>query len=184
MVATPRPGGRTARTKRAAYQAAAALVAERGHDAVTMTDIAQRAGVAATSLYRRWGDVRVLIMEAAVEQLMAEQPLPDTGSLREDLRVWARRIAASLRSREGSSFFRALVATAPAMGADGGRIAALRPRLEQIATMLERARLRGESAPPVDEVLDHLLAPLYVRAMFGAPRDEAFAERLADRLTD
>jgi hypothetical protein len=48
--------------------------------------------------------------------------------------------------------------------------------------MLARARERGEKTPSTAEVLDHLLSPLYVRALFGAPADEAFAERLVERL--
>lgn len=183
MTVIPRPGGRSARIKTATFEAAAGLIAERGHEPITMTDIAERAGVAVTSLYRRWGDVRVLLMEAAVEQLMRERPLPDTGSLREDLRTWARAIAANLGRPEGSSFFRVVVATAMPAGAEGlARTAALDPRIEQIATMLERARRRGENAPSVAEVLDHLLAPIYIRTLFGLPADEAFAEQLADRL--
>ena len=167
------------------FDAVTALVAERGHEAIAMTDISQRAGVAATSLYRRWGDVRTLLMEVAVEQLMAESPLPDTGSLREDLRTWARRIARGLRAPSGSPFFRTLVATSPPPGAGGmARVAALGPRLEQIATLLDRAHARGEAAPPLMDVIDHLLAPLYMRTLFGTPIDDAFAEHLADRLCD
>ena len=64
MATKSRPGGRTARTKDAVFEAVASLVSERGHAAVSMTDIADRAGVAVTSLYRRWGDVRVLTMES------------------------------------------------------------------------------------------------------------------------
>jgi len=183
MTVIPRPGGRSTRTKQATFEAAAALLGERGHAEITMTDIAERAGLAATSLYRRWGDVRVLLMEVAVEKLMREQPLPDTGSLRGDLRAWARNIAAGLSSHDGSSFFRTLVATAMPPGADGSaRTAALARRATQIATMLERARQRGERAPEVAEVLDHLLAPLYMRTLFGTPADETLAEQLADRL--
>ena len=183
MTVIPRPGGRSARTKGATFAAAAALLAERGHHEITLADIAERAGLAVTSLYRRWGDVRVLLMEVAVEQLMREQPLPDTGSLRGDLRAWSRTIAANLGSREGSPFFRAFVATAMPAGVGGSaRTAALNPRIEQIATMLERARQRGETVPTVAEVLDHLLAPIYMRTLFGAPADEGIAEQLADRL--
>src|SRR4051794_10052029 len=98
MTVKSRPGGRTARNKAAVFEAAAALLAERGHEAVTITDIAERAGVAATSLYRRYGDIRALIMEVAVERLTRERPLPDTGSLRGDLRGWARAIATGMAS--------------------------------------------------------------------------------------
>jgi len=182
MTAKPRPGGRSARNKAAIFEAAAALLAERGHEAVTMTDIAERAGMAATSLYRRWGDVRALMMEVAVEKLVRERPLPDTGSLRGDLLAWARPIATSLASREGSSFFRTVIATTPA-GADGSmRRAALKPRSEQMKLMLERARQRGEKPPDVVELVDYVLAPLYMRALFGMPLSKAVADRLVDRL--
>ena len=183
MTGKTRPGGRTARTKEMVFEAVAALIAERGYGNIAMTDIAERAGVAATSLYRRWGDVRLLVLEVAVEDLMRERPLPDTGSLRGDLIAWGRSIAAGLASREGSSFFRALVATMMPAGTDeSARSAVLTPRSKQISTMLARARERGEKAPSTSEVLDHMLAPLYVRALFGSPADEAFAESLVERL--
>src|SRR3954451_6279341 len=153
MAAKPRPGGRSARNKAAVFEAAAALLAERGHDSISMTDIAERAGMAPTSLYRRWGDVRALMMEVAVEKLMRERPLPDTGSLRGDLVAWARPIATSLASREGSSFFRAAIATATPAGADGSlRRAALNRRREQMELMLERARRRDEKPPDVADL--------------------------------
>lgn len=183
MTGKSRPGGRTARTKEAVFEAVASLLAERDVHEISMTDVAERAGVAATSLYRRWGDVRVLVMEVAVEELLREHPLPDMGSLRADLTAWARRVAKSLGSREGPAFFRALVATTMPRGThEAARTAALAPRSKQISTMLERARQRGEKTPSTSEVLDHLLAPLYVRTLFGAPPDEAFAESLVERL--
>ena len=183
MAVKTRPGGRTARTKAAVFEAVTTLVTERGYAGLAMTDIAARAGVAATSLYRRWGDVRALIMEVAVEQLVREHPLPDTGSLKGDLRSWARAIAAGLGSPAGSTFFQAFIATAMPAGADNtGRMGALQPRIDEIATMLARARKRGEKPPSIDDVVDILLAPLYTRALFGTPANEAFAEKLVKRL--
>ncbi|THD61854.1 TetR-like C-terminal domain-containing protein [Phenylobacterium sp.] len=182
-MATPRPGGRTARTKAQAFEAAAALLAERDAADIAMTDIAGRAGVAATSLYRRWGDVRSLLTEMAVERLMEDSPLPDTGSLEGDLRTWGRTVAQSLCSREGSAFFRILIATAPTEDADRvGRITALGPRIQQIYDLITRALERGEPAPGVMDVTDYLLAPIYVRALFGVPADQSVADRLVDRL--
>lgn len=148
-----------------------------------MVEVAERAGVAPTSLYRRWRDVRALIAEAAVERLMREQPMPDTGSLRGDMVGWARAAAVRIGS-DDSILLRALAANVVSGGgAEGqGRSEALRPRGQQIAAMLERARERGEVAPPAAEVLDHVLAPLYMRALFGSPVDADYAEKLVDRL--
>jgi len=70
----------------------------------------------------------------------------------------------------------------PAGTDESARSAVLTPRSKQISTMLARARERGEKTPSTSEVLDHLLAPLYVRALFGSPANEAFAETLVERL--
>jgi len=66
-------------------------------------------------------------------------------------------------------------------GAEGStRTAALQRRLDQVALMLERARARGEEPPPLTDVMDHLLVPLYARAVRCS--GEALAERLVERL--
>jgi len=176
---TTRPGGRTAQTRAAVFAAVEALLAEKPPAEVSMVEIAERAGVAATSLYRRWGDVRTLLMEVAVEQLTRDSPLPDTGSLRGDLTAWATAVAAGLANPPGSLFFRVYVGTAPSSGDENsGRAQAVMRRIEQIDAMLGRARARGETAPHVLEVTDHLLGPIYMRALFGVPADEDTAEGL------
>lgn len=187
MSTTPTPktrtGGRSARVREAVFEAASALLLERGLGGVSMPDVAQRAGVAATSLYRRWGGVTELLMDLAVDRLGQDFPLPDTGALAQDLSIWGRGIARSLRSPEGSAFFRVLLATSPASGGDAAaRAGALHRRFGDIDAMLERARMRGEAVPTAWEVIDHLLAPLYVRALMGAPQDETYAQGLIDRL--
>jgi AcrR family transcriptional regulator len=173
------------RTQEAVFGAVRDLLTKKEPAAVSMVEIAERAGVAATSLYRRWGDVRTLLTEVAVEQVMRDSPLPDTGTLKGDLTAWAKTIAAGLASREGSMFFRVYVGAAPRSPEEGSsRARAIGGRLEQIDAMLERARQRGEHAPNVLEVTDHLLAPLYMRALFGAPADERAAAGLVDYLLE
>src|SRR5580704_12057071 len=108
-----RPGGRTAQNRAAVFAAVEDLLREKEPRAISMVEIAGRAGVAPTSLYRRWGDVRTLLTEVAVDGLMRDTPLPDTGSLRGDLSAWARNIAASLSNPRGSVFFRVYVGAVP-----------------------------------------------------------------------
>lgn len=178
-----RPGGRTAQTRSAVFSAVGSLLAEKSPADISMTEIAERAGVAATSLYRRWGDVRTLMTEVAVERLMQVAPLPDTGTLRGDLVTWARSVAASLDAPGGSAFFRVYVGAAPRSREEGlQRVQAMSGRLQQIAEMLERAEARGEAAPSVTEVADHVLAPLYMRALFGVPPSAEAAEGFVDFL--
>ena len=165
------------------FDVAAALLTEKEPGSIAMTEIAERAGVAVTTLYRRWREVGSLLLEVAVGQLNREHPLPDTGSLSGDLRVWAQKTATALRSKRGSALFKVIVASAARGGVrDPARVRAMEPRVKQIEAMLKRASERGEQAPPASEVLDNLLAPLYFRALFGAPGDRTLAAGLARML--
>ncbi len=179
-MSSTRTGGRSAIVRAKVLAAASDLVATKGLQNVTMPEIAQRAGVAATSLYRRWGDVGSLLLDMAVERLAHRWPLPDEGSIEEDLKCWSERIALGLNSPEEPNFLRVLLATWGV--APEKRIKALAPRVEQLQNMLQRSRARGEATPSVDDLVDHLLAPLYMRALFGLPIDKIFAEQLVERL--
>src|SRR5260370_7974649 len=55
-----------------------------GYAALNMDDVAERAGVAKTTLYRRWPTKDHLATAVAAEML-GEGPIPDTGDLRRDL---------------------------------------------------------------------------------------------------
>ena len=65
-----RPPGRprSAEADRAILDAALALFVERGFDNVSIDDIAERAGVARTTVYRRWSSKAALIAEAIASE--------------------------------------------------------------------------------------------------------------------
>ena len=49
--------------------------------------------------------------------------------------------------------------------------------------MLDRAAERGERAPDALEVLDHVMAPMYIRVLFGLdPLTPDYIDGLVDRL--
>ena len=87
---TVRPGGRTAKTREAVLRAAGDALAEDGFDRLDLAEIARRAGVGKTTVYRRWGTVPGLVADLLTE--MAEESLPRTatGSLLGDLTAQAR----------------------------------------------------------------------------------------------
>jgi AcrR family transcriptional regulator len=165
---TRRPGGRSARVRSAVHEAVTQLVAERGYGAFAVADVAARAGVADTSVYRRWGTLEALLMDVVVSRLTEHSPVPDTGTLEGDLRSFATGAAADVTGPDGLALLRTVV-TALAAGPDGvsARDRYLAVRSEQLQGMLERARARGEAAPDVLDVLDGILAPIYVRVLFG-----------------
>ncbi len=174
-----RPGGRSARVQAAVYQAVTDLIGEQGHEHVTIPAVAARAGVNPTSIYRRWGDARQLLAAVAVTRLTADGALPDTGSLRGDLTAWAEGLLADISKPDGLASLRTVVNAADRHC----RGLCLRERNDQVAAMLQRGRDRGEPSLALPEVVDHLVAPLYFRVLFGIqPTDEAYAEALVDKL--
>ncbi|MDX3099389.1 TetR/AcrR family transcriptional regulator [Nonomuraea angiospora] len=182
--AARRPGGRSARVRAAVHQAVTDLIAERGYGNFTVGEVAARAGVADTSVYRRWGNLEALLMDVAITWLTTQSPIPDTGSLAGDLRAYAANVARDVAGPDGPAVLRLVIALSTA-GQDGlrARDAFLAERSRQLQSMLDRARDRGEHPPDVLDVLDHILAPMYIRILFGAgPLTPDYAGTLVDRL--
>jgi AcrR family transcriptional regulator len=167
----------------AVFAATQQLLKERGPRGFSLVDVAERAGVAPSSLYRRWGGAEALIMDVGMDSLMQDYPLPDTGSLRGDLKAWANNIVRSLRGPLAATFFSMLVSTSPAEGeAAAHRTKAIRRRRGDLENLLDRSRKRGERVPDVTLLVDVVLAPLYTRALFGERLETSHAQRLVARL--
>ncbi|GAB3580646.1 TetR/AcrR family transcriptional regulator [Calidifontibacter terrae] len=171
-----RPGGRSARVQESVYTAVGQLMAESKPDRITIPMVAQRADVNATSVYRRWGDIDALLEEVAVAALTREgDMLPDTGSIAGDLTAWATIIAEDIAQPKRTRYLRALVSARDGLVPE---CPCWGTRQQQSAEMIARARSRGEATPSVEQVLDHVIAPLYHHVVFGLPIDAAYAERL------
>ncbi|HEY2070162.1 MAG TPA: TetR-like C-terminal domain-containing protein [Rhizomicrobium sp.] len=179
-----RPGGRGQRVRTAVFDAVEALMAENPRDIPAMGAIAARAGVNPTSLYRRWGDVSVLVTEVAGERLMQDNPMADTGSLRGDLLRWATAVARSLSGRKNLALRRVLASAVQMHDKHSSQIlAALARRGQDLQTALERAEARGEAVPSLPDVLEIVLAPIYFRVLFlGSASDADDVARLIDRV--
>ena len=165
-----RPGGRSLRVKDAVFAAVEALLAENPNELPSMAAIAERAGVSPTSLYRRWGEARLLAGAVAVDRLMQDLPVPDTGSLRGDLIGWASAAAHSLSNRQDLALFRILTAV-PAAGASAEALLDLPigRRIAELEAMLARGRARSETTPGMMDVLELVQAPIYLHALFLGP---------------
>jgi AcrR family transcriptional regulator len=179
-----RPGGRAARVGAAVHQAVTDLISERGYGEFSIGDVAARAGVADSSIYRRWGNLETLLTDVALTRLNARSPMPDTGSLAGDLRTYAATVAREITGPDGLALLRlavALSSTGQQGQQAGDDLRAERTR--QLQSMLDRARERGEHAPDVFDLLDHVLAPMYVRVLFGmGPLTPDYVDGLVDRL--
>ncbi|MGW1891071.1 TetR/AcrR family transcriptional regulator [Streptomyces sp. NPDC002004] len=187
------PPPRTGRPRSAAADAAileatrAALV-DLGWSKLTMGDVATRAGVAKTTLYRRWAGKNELVVDA-VAVLFDELELPDRGSLAADIEGVVLQFATLLERPETKTALMAVVA-------ESTRDAPLRERIRtsivdrQKRLVLQgrtRAQTRGElpveedsgaAARTADLIFDVVAGAVVHRSLVSAePVDEEWARR-------
>ncbi len=181
---TVRPGGRTARVRTAVLRAAGDVLAEQGFDRLDLADVARRAEVGKTTVYRRWGSVTGLVADLLAG--MAEQSLPRTrtGSVRGDLRANASLVQRTLADPRQGALFRAVIAAA---ACDDRTAQALRRfyevRVAEWAPCVADGVTRGELPAGTDAgtVVRAVSAPLYYGFLTtGAAPAPADAERAAD----
>lgn len=171
-----RTGGRSARVRADVEQAVRALLQRKSESEITIADIAARSGVHAASIYRRWGNLQALLLDMTVARLSHDSPMPDTGTLEGDLVTWAQRIAASVTGPDGPMLLRAVMRASPE------ERAFLLQRADEIQAMLDRAAARQEAKLHFTDVVDGLIAPIYVRQLFGiGGLDASFIRKLVRR---
>jgi AcrR family transcriptional regulator len=163
--------------------AAADALAENGYDSFTVEDVAERAGVHKTTVYRRWPTKAELIADTTRERSRQLVPMPDTGSLAGDLRALARAVVRNIGSDTGGRMTRTLVAAAATSPDNAAQSAAFwAERLDLTNAIFERAMKRGEIPADTDGqlIIQTLIGPLYVRLLLtNQPIDIDFADRVA-----
>jgi AcrR family transcriptional regulator len=163
---TRRPGGRTARIRVAVLQAVISELAENGYAGTTVERIAARAGVAKTTIYRRWGRLDGLLADLMTQYAAQEIRVPDTGRLDSDLRALAREIVASLQNPAIRAAFGSVVAAAIQDRAAREVLSRfLAARTAIMTVIVQRASQRGELPDGADaaEVLQIVTAQIYYR---------------------
>src|ERR1700712_1322466 len=113
---TKRPGGRSAAVLNSVKIAVEELVQEKGRERVPIPMVAERAGVNPTSVYRRWGDLQTMINDIATYRLDPARPIPETGSLHDDLSEWAREIVSHYGNPVNAALLRGGAASAGGTG--------------------------------------------------------------------
>ena len=58
----------------------------------------------------------------------------------------------------------------------------LKNRRAEATLLVSRAQARGDATPTVQQVLDHMMAPIVYRLIFGSGVEPALADQLADEL--
>ena len=178
-----RPGGRSERIRRSVIEATMAVLRDRGWDRFSIAEVASRAGVHETSIYRRWGTRERLATDALLETGEQDLPVPDTGSLRGDLAGFAAEISQYVSTPLGLALARAMATPTgdPAIAEASARY--FQARFEIASVIIDRAVARGEIPAGADSALalEMLIAPLHFRTLVShQPLDDELPGRLAD----
>jgi len=183
---TRRADPRTERAHAATLAAATGLLLEGGFGAVTIDAVSAKAGVAKTTIYRRWANRGELLVDVLRQfSLDLEPPAADLDP-RERVRLVARQMAAALRTPEWQRVLPIVVgATAyrEELAPHHDKIDAHRARV--LSTVLRDAVAAGALPPDTDlgEVFFQLFGPLVTAAMMRPEvLDDAFADRMVDLL--
>lgn len=179
----PRPGGRSARVRRAVLDATLDLLHAHGMDGLTVADVSTRAGVHESTIYRRWGTRENLMIDALLEEAEELLPVPDTGSVREDLITYLTALTAHLNTPRGNDFDRALAAAGDDPATSEARNQYWNTRYSHSGEIIRRAIDRGELPDTIDPRLavEMLVAPLHFKVVLTRePLDPALSERLVD----
>lgn len=174
-----RVGGRSARIQAAVHEAVKRLSATTDREALTVPQIATEAGVTPSTIYRRWGDLPALLADVAVERLRPACDPEDTGAVATDLRAFIEQYAEEMSSPVGQSLLRDVLSASgesfPAQCCSFTRA--------HLATIVARAKARGEPPFDIEEVIDHVVAPIVYHILFDdCALTPAYCHQLLERL--
>lgn len=176
---------RIVRTKAAVLAAAAELLADVGYGKTTIEGIAERSGVARSTIYRHWSDISQLLVDA-MNTLAPRYEVVEGVNLRTDLVSMMTLTATSLANPRIARLTATLTDAAtrdPDLAVLHSRFSMARRRPALIA--LRRAIDRGEikAGTDIDEVATLLVSPLFYRRFYThEPVDIEFINRHVDRV--
>ncbi len=174
---------RVARSRAAVLAATVELLGEFGHAGTTVEAVAERSGVAKTTIYRHW-PTRAKLLFDAFQSSVELDPMPPTGDLRQDLLGLTGGLAKKLRNPRWSRIMATLIDAAEA----DRELAELtrdftNERRAAVVAVFERGIAEGELDPSVDPRLASQLvggALFYSRFMVRRAADDEELEHIVD----
>ena len=172
-----RPGGRSARVRRAVFDATLSQLAERGNQPLTIESVAAAAGVNKTTIYRNWPTKTELILAAAEDRSAAMITTRATGDPERDLVAFLKSVVKNITSPLGRALVMATLTAGDDREVQRARDAFWRHRFAAARDLI-RAAVAGGLAlddTEADRYIERLVGPVYLRVFItGAPVDESF----------
>lgn len=183
-----RPGGRAAAVVAAVQKAAVELLDEKGYFELQLPEVARRAGVNKTTVYRRWPTRAALVNDLLLGMAAEHLPAKDTGGVVGDLVAHMEGLVEILRVGATRAVLTAMISGELDRHNDTIRKAFFAERFRLSAAIVDRAVVRGELPPETDVrlLLEDVGSPVYFRVLItGDAIDrediELFVTRAVDR---
>jgi AcrR family transcriptional regulator len=163
------------------------ILAESGMRALTVEAVAARAGVAKTTIYRRYRSRHDLALAVLVDMIRTVTAIPDLGDTRREMVQLVRGtlivLGETLMGRVMQGLVTELADDAHLSRAFRDQVVAL--RRGEVARVLERGVARGDLRADPDVALVHelLFGPVYYRLLLsGETLEPVFADLIVDAL--
>lgn len=158
-----------------------------GYGRLSVDAVAKRAGVGKAAIYRRWKSKQDLAVDLVTKVAVAAIDVPDTGTLRGDIRAYLQNGREALTHRLARTIIPDLLAEAARDPDYSATIAGQirEPRRLKAAQLFERARERGEIADDadIDVALDTIGGALYWRqSVMQMDADDDYLDRLTEAI--
>lgn len=188
---TERVDPRVAHTRAVVLSATVTELTDVGFERASIDAIADRSGVARSTIYRNWTDRETLLAEA-FRLICSEGPgdIPAGDDLRRDLENLGRLLARQLASDDWQRTIPSLISAAMHDDAMAELLAGFADeRRTEARAILTRAEERGEipssEADRLDHVIERFVAPFFVRRlMWHRPLDDDFIEAQVEAAMD
>jgi AcrR family transcriptional regulator len=173
---------RSERRHSAILQTAIDLVLELGFRAVSIESIAAKAGVAKTTIYRRWPNKAAVVMDAFMLRFGSGTQFPTAKKVTDSIRLQMRTMARAFRSKDGA-VVKALLAEAQfdAELATAFRERWTLPRRKMALAVFQKGIRHGELRSDIDleATIDLLYSPMYYRLQMGTgPLSDAYIDEI------
>ena len=182
--AGPRPRGADATSS--ILSAALELGEKVGFEALTIEGIADRTGIAKTTIYRRWPNVWALVMDAFLSEVTRAAPIREKATARESFAASMKSLARAYRGQQGK-IMQPLLGRAQVDERlrDAVKTRWVEPRRQIAREIVRRGIANGELRPGLDPdvVLDALYGSIYHRLLVPY-NDAAITDSYIDAVVD
>jgi len=173
---------RRARSDRAILEAARVLLDENGVRGLTIERVAERSGVAKTTIYRRWRDRDELALAVLIEMSEDFRAPPDLGDTRKELLAFVKEATEVIELGGVIPGLGREIATDPEIS-KAYRERIIDVRLAEVKAIIDRGIHRGDLRPGIEPRVAHelLIGPLMYRLLFsGAPLNKRHTGQVVD----